>query len=124
MSARVVVGAAALVVLAASCGSTERRLDGDLLIRADRMFDGRTFVAPGAVLVRGGRIVAAGRSLRADALRAVGLTPTTKILRGGDVAGGEGGGRATTSRGRCSWSAAAASSSTESVSRPPASRAT
>jgi len=123
MSARVVVGAAALVVLAASCGSTERRLDGDLLIRADRMFDGRTFVAPGAVLVRGGRIVAAGRSLRADALRAVGLTPT-KILRGGDVAGGEGGGRATTSRGPCSWSAAAASSSTESVSRPPASRAT
>jgi len=79
MSARVVVGAAALVVLAASCGSTERRLDGDLLISADRMFDGRTFVAPGAVLVRGGRIVAAGRSLRARAPKTIDLGDATVL---------------------------------------------
>ena len=81
MTARVVVAAAALVVVAASCGSTEQRLDGDLLITADRMFDGRTFVEPGAVLVRGGRIIAADRSLRARVRKTIDVGDAT-ILPG------------------------------------------
>jgi imidazolonepropionase-like amidohydrolase len=83
MCVRVVLAAAVTALVGASCGagSTAARLRGDILIKADRVYDGRTFVEPGAVLVRGGQIVAAGSSLDARARKAFDLGDAT-ILPG------------------------------------------
>jgi imidazolonepropionase-like amidohydrolase len=56
-------------------------VQGDLLLRANRLFDGRAFVEPGALLVRGGRIVAVGRSVDGKATRTIDLGDAT-ILPG------------------------------------------
>jgi imidazolonepropionase-like amidohydrolase len=68
------------LVLVASCGGGNRDR-GDLLVSADRLFDGRRFHEPGAVLVRGGRIFAVGGSLDADAERTIDVGDAT-ILPG------------------------------------------
>ncbi|MBD0329224.1 MAG: amidohydrolase family protein [Thermoleophilia bacterium] len=54
---------------------------GDLLLRADRLFDGERVVEPGAVLIRGDDIVAAGAELDAEADRVLELGDAT-ILPG------------------------------------------
>jgi imidazolonepropionase-like amidohydrolase len=74
---RLIVLAAALAL--AGCGGAD--LHGDLLIRADRLFDGTRVIEPGAVLVRGERIVAVGEELDADAKRTIDLGDAT-ILPG------------------------------------------
>jgi imidazolonepropionase-like amidohydrolase len=75
VTARLVLAALALALLLVGCGSTGPPR-GDLLITADRLFDGTRFDEPGALLVRAGRVVAVGRTLEARA---------TKTLRYGDA---------------------------------------
>jgi imidazolonepropionase-like amidohydrolase len=70
---------AALAALAAGCRHEDVR--GDLLIRADRLFDGEGMIEPGAVLVGGDEIVAVGRELEAKADRVIELGDAT-ILPG------------------------------------------
>jgi cytosine/adenosine deaminase-related metal-dependent hydrolase len=53
----------------------------DLLLTADRLFDGRRFHQPGAVLLRGGRVIAVGGEPDADAERTIELGDAT-ILPG------------------------------------------
>ena len=81
MRALVSAAAAAVVLLtAASCGGGGRP-SGDVLVTAERLFDGTAFHEPGAVLVRGGEVVAVGGSLHADAPRTIALGDAT-ILPG------------------------------------------
>jgi imidazolonepropionase-like amidohydrolase len=65
----------AVAVLAACGGGAGPR--GDLLLTADRLFDGRRFHEPGAVLVEADRIVAVGGELDADAERTIELGDAT-----------------------------------------------
>lgn len=67
-----------LLVALAGCGGDEP--DADLLIRADRLFDGERFHRPGAVLIRGDVIVAVGTA-DAEARRTIDLGDAT-ILPG------------------------------------------
>jgi imidazolonepropionase-like amidohydrolase len=77
-SALVAATAAALVALvAAACSGDDPELRGDVLITADRLFDGRELREPGAVLVTGGRIAAVGESLEAEAERTIDLGDAT-----------------------------------------------
>src|SRR5262245_38508770 len=71
--------AAAVLLLALTVGPTSHGggLRGDLLITADRLFDGNAVREPGAVLVRGGRIVAVGGTLDATATRTIALGNAT-----------------------------------------------
>jgi imidazolonepropionase-like amidohydrolase len=70
---------ALLLVALAGCGGEEP--NADLLIRADRLFDGERFVEPGAVLIRGDRIVAAGTEVSGGGERTIDLGDAT-ILPG------------------------------------------
>lgn len=72
------MGAVALAALGCGGGS---RPEGDILVTADRLFDGTELREPGAVLVRGDRIVAVGGELDARAERTIALGDAT-ILPG------------------------------------------
>ncbi|MBD0328481.1 MAG: amidohydrolase family protein [Thermoleophilia bacterium] len=68
----------ALGVLALTgCGGSELR--GDVLIRADRVFDGERTIEPGALLLRGGEIAAVGEELDAQAERTFDLGDATVL---------------------------------------------
>lgn len=73
--------AGAVVAFAVGCGGDE--LSGDLLLRADRVFDGERVINGGAVLITGGRVTAIGVSedLDVKAARTVELDDAT-ILPG------------------------------------------
>jgi imidazolonepropionase-like amidohydrolase len=71
------LSAALAVLVLAGC----RGDDADLLIRADRLFDGERIVEPGALLVRGDKIVAVGRDVDGDVARRIDLGDAT-ILPG------------------------------------------
>jgi imidazolonepropionase-like amidohydrolase len=71
--------AAAIAISLGGCGG--RDLEGDLLIRAARLFDGTRMIEPGAVLIRGDEIVAVGPELDVDAERTIELGDAT-ILPG------------------------------------------
>ena len=72
--------AAALALLLALSGCGGDTLSGDLLLRADRVFDGREFIEGGAVLIEGDEIVAVG-NVDAEAKRTIELGDAT-ILPG------------------------------------------
>lgn len=74
------LAALALVLAGAGAGGS---VQGDLLLTADRVFDGHVMIAKGAVLVRGGTIVAVGPESKLDirARRTVRLGDST-ILPG------------------------------------------
>jgi imidazolonepropionase-like amidohydrolase len=73
---------AALAALAfAGCVGDDNAIRGDVLIRADRLFDGEEMIEPGAVLVRGDEIVEVGEGLDAEAERTFDLGDAT-ILPG------------------------------------------
>ena len=55
------------MLVVAGCGGGGSKLHGDLLIAAARLFDGTTVREPGAVLIRGSKIVAVGGKLDATA---------------------------------------------------------
>jgi imidazolonepropionase-like amidohydrolase len=75
----VAIAVAVLAVPAASGSRTAAR--GDVLVTAARLFDGRSFHQPGAVLVRGGKIVAVGGRIDSRAGRTIALGDAT-ILPG------------------------------------------
>jgi imidazolonepropionase-like amidohydrolase len=58
-----------LALLPACAG--DAKLDGDILITASRLFDGHEMQEPGALLIRGGEIVAVGTRLDANATRKI-----------------------------------------------------
>lgn len=67
----------AVAALVAGCaGDDEPTQRGDLLVRADRIFDGTRMIGEGAVLVRGSEIVAVG-DLDAEAKRTIDLGDAT-----------------------------------------------
>ena len=68
---------ALLLVALAGCGGGEP--EADLLIRADRLFDGERVVEPGAVLVAGDRIVSAGSEVSGEAKRTIELGDATVL---------------------------------------------
>ena len=72
---------AAVAALAVAAGACSRGQEADLLIRADRLFDGARVLEPGAVLIRGDDIVAVGAGLDADAAHTIELGDAT-ILPG------------------------------------------
>jgi imidazolonepropionase-like amidohydrolase len=69
--------AVAAVIAVALCGCGGRNPEGDLLIRADRLFDGTRMIEPGAVLIRGDEILAVGTDVKADAERTIALGDAT-----------------------------------------------
>lgn len=71
--------AAAIALTVGGCGDS--RPEGDLLIRADRLFDGTRMIEPGAVLIRGDEILAVGAAVEGDAERTIELGDAT-ILPG------------------------------------------
>jgi imidazolonepropionase-like amidohydrolase len=80
--ARTLVAALAAVAVVAAPGSAATgELRGDLLVTAARLFDGRALHEPGALLLSGGKVVAAGRPLDARAERTIALGNAT-ILPG------------------------------------------
>ena len=75
---RAAVAAIAIIALVGCAGGEEH---GDLLIRADRLFDGERVIEPGAVLIRGDEIVAVGEKVEAGAEQTIELGDAT-ILPG------------------------------------------
>jgi len=76
--AAAVTVALAVVPGAAGGGSTRQQ---DVLVTAARLFDGRSFHEPGAVLVRAGKVAAVGSTLDARGARTIALGDAT-ILPG------------------------------------------
>jgi hypothetical protein len=78
MGRRTLVAVLALgAVLSAPGAAHTAELRGDVLVTAARLFDGRAWHEPGAVLLRGGRVVAAGSALDATAGRTIALGNAT-----------------------------------------------
>lgn len=74
---RLLAALAALAALLMGCGSDPVR--GDLLVTADRLFDGRRLVEGGAVLIGGSKVVAVGSDLDAEAKRRIDLGDATLL---------------------------------------------
>jgi imidazolonepropionase-like amidohydrolase len=76
------------------CGGDSEPVRGDLLLTADRLFDGRRMVEDGAVVITGQKIVAVGSDLDAEAKRRIDLGDATLLPGFIDLhvhqAGGEG----------------------------------
>jgi hypothetical protein len=67
---------AAAALLAGCAGGDEPRLSGDLMLRADRIFDRTRMLGDGAVLVRGSEVIGVG-DLDAEAKRTIDLGDAT-----------------------------------------------
>ena len=64
---RAILLVAAILGLTTACGSRSERVEGDLVVTADRLFDGERTIEDAAVVVKGRSVVAAGRRDEIDA---------------------------------------------------------
>jgi hypothetical protein len=80
-TAKLAVLAAVLLVFATPGCSGAEEVRGDLLVTADRIFDGRNMIEDGAVLIDGRRIAAVGKrsELKAEAKRTLELGDATLL---------------------------------------------